>query len=582
MEQKKFEWVPSKRLSRRSFLRAASATSAGLLIAACTPQATPTTAPAAPQPTAAPAQQPASAAPTAAPAAPAAPTAAPTVVKPAKAGLAPGKIGGPTGFDGAERYQYGPDDPAGRAILALQKLPKDKKPSSLVFMMVSGAIGHWTVPFPTKTAPTGQQIFEEETGIKINFVSVGDNDLFTKTIQDATTKAGGYDILTNWVPDKGSLYQAGALQVLDDYVAQYKPEWEKAYVGGAAQVQQSNYFAGKCVLVNNDGDYQVWTYRTDLFEDPKEQKAFKDKYGWDLQWPETWEQFDQVANFFNRPSQNLAGCTDLRTAVWDQVHFYHRFCCMAEPNQMLFDPTSAKPLIDSPAGVETMQWLVDSLKWHTKDALSWGWPEQYANFAAGGAAMTCGYPNISKILDNPDNKDSKVVGKMKTGLVPGKMVNGKLIRRGTWWPSIAHAVSSQSKYPEAAYLLLQWASSAHIEPWMVGNPAGYYDPYMASDWTDPIVTGSYKKYGMDNLKATVERSVPCINMAGNNDYIQSWDNHFQAVVTGKETAAQAVKATGAEWEKITDRIGRDKQIAALQGQLPTWPTITDTAKIKSS
>ena len=30
----------------------------------------------------------------------------------------PGMIGGPTGFPGAERYQYGPDTPEGRAIEA--------------------------------------------------------------------------------------------------------------------------------------------------------------------------------------------------------------------------------------------------------------------------------------------------------------------------------------------------------------------------------------------------------------------------------------------------------------------------------
>jgi len=34
--------------------------------------------------------------------------------------------------------------------------------------------------------------------------------------------------------------------------------------------------------------------------------------------------------------------------------------------------------------------------------------------------MTCGYPNISKFQDNPNNKDSKVTGKMKTGLVPAR------------------------------------------------------------------------------------------------------------------------------------------------------------------
>ena len=34
--------------------------------------------------------------------------------------------------------------------------------------------------------------------------------------------------------------------------------------------------------------------------------------------------------------------------------------------------------------------------------------------------------------------------------------------------------------------------------------------------------------------------------------------------TGKQTAAEAVKKAAAEWEKITDHIGRDKQILALQ------------------
>ena len=34
----------------------------------------------------------------------------------------PGMIGGPTGFDGAERYQYGADTPEGRAIEAAKAM----------------------------------------------------------------------------------------------------------------------------------------------------------------------------------------------------------------------------------------------------------------------------------------------------------------------------------------------------------------------------------------------------------------------------------------------------------------------------
>src|SRR5207244_9545381 len=48
-------------------------------------------------------------------------------------GLAPGKIGGPVGFKGAERYQYPANSEEGRAILAAKALRKaGKAPNTLV------------------------------------------------------------------------------------------------------------------------------------------------------------------------------------------------------------------------------------------------------------------------------------------------------------------------------------------------------------------------------------------------------------------------------------------------------------------
>jgi multiple sugar transport system substrate-binding protein len=87
---------------------------------------------------------------------------------------------------------------------------------------------------------------------------------------------------------------------------------------------------------------------------------------------------------------------------------------------------------------------------------------------------------------------------------------------------------------------------------------------------------------VDNLQNTIEHSVPCINITGNNDYIQALDNNIQAVVTGGKTPEKAMQDAAAEWEKITDRIGRDKQIAALQAQVAAWPTIVDEPTIKMS
>ena len=88
---------------------------------------------------------------------------------------------------------------------ALQALPKDKKPEKLVVMVTTGrpVTGACRGP-PTSHRPS-QSIFEEESGIKLEIVGVGADDQFTKIIQDTTTKAGGYDIYSFWLPDKGTL-----------------------------------------------------------------------------------------------------------------------------------------------------------------------------------------------------------------------------------------------------------------------------------------------------------------------------------------------------------------------------------------
>jgi multiple sugar transport system substrate-binding protein len=448
-------------------------------------------------------------------------------------------------------------------------------------MHPSGAVGHWNVPFP-EGAPTAQQVFEEESGIKLDIAGVNENEQFQKIIQDATTQAGQYDVYSFWGNNRGTLAEAGAFLVLEDLVAQYKPEWEKYYAGGQLTVESYAKYAGQFVCVCFDGDYQSWDYRIDMFEDAKEQQDFKAKYGWDLQWPETFEQLDQIAEFFTRPDQNLLGCTDIRNSIWGLTNWIQRYASFANPAQMYFDPQTGSALINSEAGIKATQEYADTMKYKSKDAVSWGWPEQYNNMAAGGAAMTCAFPNMPKFLDNPGNADSKIVGKLRTGLAPGRIVDGKLIRRTVWWPNITLAVSTQSMYPEAAYLFMQWAGSSPMFTFMVGNPAGYYDPFQTQNFTDPVVVGSYHEYHVPTMVASIEHSVPPLNLNGASEYETALDNAVQAVIAGKKTAEQAMVDCAAEWETITDRLGRDKQIAVIAAQAAAYSTVVDTPTIQKS
>jgi multiple sugar transport system substrate-binding protein len=503
-----------------------------------------------------------------------------------KAGLAQGMIGGPTGFEGAERYQYSGDEAAGRAVEALRKLKADgMAPDKLVIMVPPGAVGHWESPFP-EGAPLAKDVFTEETGIEIEVVDVVETEQTTKLIQDYQTGARAYDTYSYWSDETADLAASGALLNLDEYVDKYKPDWNDPVwgnVGGDVTTTATSKYLGSIYNVVMDGDYQLWVYRKDLFEDPNEKKAFKDKYGWDLQWPETFEQLDQLSEFFNRPEKGLLGCTDLRNQYWGFSNWFQRYTSYDNPDQFYWD-NNMNPLITTDAGIKATEQHVNSLVWHHKDAISWGWPQQYANMAEGRAAITCAYPNMPKFLDTQNAPDwlgvqSKVYHKLRSGVSPGRVIGGALIRRTVWWPSIGHGVASNGKNTEAAYLLLQWASSGKVSTWLTANPAGYYDPWKIPHFKDPYVISSYKDWHIKTYVESIKRSSPPIIIPGVIEYRTALDTALQQALAYQKTPAQAMKDCAAEWNKITERRGRDKQIEAIRATRAAWPTIVDKPTI---
>lgn len=506
---------------------------------------------------------------------------APQFIRPGRAlaadALAPGMIGGPTGFEGAERYQYGPDTPEGRAIEAMREMKgAGKAPARIVLGLSDGSIGQLTQPFP-EGAPSIKDLWEKETGIPLQIVGVPNGQEFTKTMQDISTKGGAFDIYAVEWNRLGDLAETGGIVNLDDYVEKHRPEWddpERGYVNGKKGVSLLNQYRGSTYGVSLDGDFQTWVYRTDLFNDEAEKKAFADKHGRELTLPKTWAEFDEVAAFFHRPNQGLFGSTDLRNQGWGYTNWYQRFVSMSSPNQYLFDDTGAA-LINSEAGVKATEEYIASLAHHSPDAISWGWPEQYGNFASGGAAMTCAFSNLPKFLDNPANQGSKVTGKIGSMLPPGRAIDGNLVRRSVLWLNLSASVSSQSAHPEACYLFLQWLGSSRIYAWMTANPGGYFDPFRLSDFSDPLVRQTYHAYHMDVVRETVKRTVPTINYPGATAFHNALDENLVAALTKSKTPEQAMADTERQWQRIARRVGEEKLLEAIKTNKEAWPTVLD-------
>ena len=191
--------------------------------------------------------------------------------------LAPGMTGGPTGFPGAERYQYNEGMSEGRAIEGIKKLKAaGKAPDKLVFLIGDGAMDQVDKPYPL-SGPSVQQVWESETGIKIEMVGVSPEENYPRVMQDITTKSGAYDIYTSFFNEIGDLVESNGVIDLDEYVAKYKPDWLDPQRGAPTkEIYNFAYTYNKKVyIVSLDGDFQVWVYRKDLFEDPAEQERIR-------------------------------------------------------------------------------------------------------------------------------------------------------------------------------------------------------------------------------------------------------------------------------------------------------------------
>jgi multiple sugar transport system substrate-binding protein len=491
----------------------------------------------------------------------------------AKSALPAGKIGGPTGFAGAERYQYAADTAAGRAALALKKFTNNgSKQITLNMRMWSGATGQLKVPFP-KGAPAVADLLLKETGVKLNISAIDPTTQISKNLETIATRDGSNHIIVTSIEDNGDYAEAGLARNLDEFVSKYQPDWASDYVGGPAQVAMMTQYNGNTYAVSMDGDYQVWGYRSDLFEKPQNQKNFKAKYGYDLAFPTTWQQHADVATFFTQPANKLYGSIDLKNPYWGYVNWMMRYVSAADPNEYYFD-LNAKPLINSQAGIQATKEHLASMAWTYPDTLSKSWPEEYAAMGAGGAAMGSFFSNVTKFITAGSPLDKGFGRYIRTSLAPGRMVNGKLVRRSVIYQNnqfVVNAFSDKSLH-EVAYLVLQWLSSRHIFDWLTGNPAGYMDPNRVSALDDPLVQSSYKPYACAELKRIIPHTAPPIlAIRGAREYTQALDTNLQKTLTKQIAPEQAMAQTASAWEAITNRIGRDKQIAAIKANRAAWP-----------
>ncbi|NLE65765.1 MAG: extracellular solute-binding protein [Elusimicrobia bacterium] len=154
--------------------------------------------------------------------------------------------------------------------------------------------------------------FTRETGIRVRVVQVhwdhfsesffgreipcdlvgGDSQWLGRGVQE-----GYYTDLTRWIRERA----------IDQEMQPMAMEGYAEYPRGS----------GRYWAVPLMGDAMGFAYRKDLFEDPAEQKAFRERYGYELGVPRTWQQLYDVAHFFYRPEKDFYGVNVWATPDYD-------------------------------------------------------------------------------------------------------------------------------------------------------------------------------------------------------------------------------------------------------------------------
>jgi ABC-type glycerol-3-phosphate transport system substrate-binding protein len=144
--------------------------------------------------------------------------------------------------------------------------------------------------------------FTAETGITVNFTVVPYAGVYDKLSAEVASGTSNYDVATIdviWMARFAEFAES-----LDDlFTDELKADLPPALL---ADAQVDGRFIGMPGWANAE----ILFYRKDLFEDPAQQAAFKEKFGYDLAIPKTWEQFRDAAIFFTQDT-NGDGTTDL-------------------------------------------------------------------------------------------------------------------------------------------------------------------------------------------------------------------------------------------------------------------------------
>ncbi len=436
--------------------------------------------------------------------------------------------------------------------------------------------------------------WEEATGATVDFIDVTQADSYPKMAEAISSNAVDFDVLFGSGGWEGEILGGGHCQPMPDWLLN-DPEYD--FDDTVSYLKAPTHtWDGVVYGASMDGDCHHMNYRSDVFSSPELAEQWTADGG-EGDWgpPQTWQQVQAYSEFMagkQHDGEDLYGILDVlaRGGGTGSYFFFSRASAYAKhPDDpaFFFDPTDMAPKINSPAFVRALDDMIAAVPWAPPDQVNADLLKAYGDFLAGTGTMSHWWADIgpnaflnpTSIVQNkvgfsilpgsPDvyNWSTKEWDTVTGTGAPGEMgaYNYAPYLAFLGWGCYVMNAAEERGVDEASWDLIKHLSGKDISMWMQIHPSGV-NPWRkshfdAAEWTVAGYPEEYAKQYLDSILHTYEHPnrIVDLRIPGTGQYWILLEDAYTRAVTGEIDAQTALDEAAAQWQDLTDQLGRENQ-----------------------
>ncbi|MGC9377460.1 ABC transporter substrate-binding protein [Streptomyces sp. MH13] len=388
--------------------------------------------------------------------------------------------------------------------------------------------------------------FTEETGIKVNFTVLPENDVRDKISQDFANQAGQYDVATLSNYEIPIYARNEWLQPMDSYVAEDPAYDEKDILGPMRESLTGD--DGKLYGQPFYGESSFLMYRKDVFE----------KEGLTMPEHPTWTQVAGLAAELDGAEPGMKGICLRGLPGWGELMAPLTTVVNTFGGTWFDQDWQAR--LDSPEWEKATKFYVGLVREHGQSgAAQSGFAECLNNMTQGNVAM---WYDATSAAGSLESANSPVKGKMGYAPAPVEQTDS-----AGWLYTWAWGIQKASRNADKAWQFVSWASGKEYEQ-LVGDEIGWSDVpagKRASTYENPAYRAEAAAFqemtreaiegAKPNDPGVQPRPAPGIQFVGIPEFTDlgtKVSQEISAAIAGRQSVEEALKKSQQLAEKISE------------------------------